>query len=436
MKLKLITTLILSVLLTCSLNAQEGTWSGNLNVQGMTLPLVFHFSPEGCSMDSPKQGAKGIKTVWTRNENGDVNITVPSIGMSYEGKYDGKVIDGIFRQSGLSIPLTLTQGQTALPKRPQTPVPPFAYTTEEVRFRNGSVELNGTLSLPANYSKDTPVLLMITGSGQQNRDEELFDHKPFAVIADYFARKGIATLRYDDRFYGQPSVRFSDYTTDDFMQDALSGISFLRSRFTHVGILGHSEGGTIALMAAAKGKTDFAISLAGMIVSGKEALLWQNKTLLTNAGFAPDVVNSYCEALSNGFDAILQGRQAGEVAIPATLPDALASNLQAAIRQSAIPYIRHSLTVDVRKSLPMVKCPVLALNGKLDMQVDCEDNLKELEKGLAQSRHRIVAMDGLNHLFQHCKTGAPTEYAEIEETFSPEALEIMTSWMNALHLQH
>ena len=238
---------------------------------------MFNFSSEGCTMDSPSQGAVGIKTDWTRSENGDVKISIPTIGGSYEGRLEGKEIKGVFKQMGMSFPLNLTETRL---NRPQTPVAPFPYTTEEVKFKNGDIELNGTLSLPAGFSKKTPVLVMVTGSGQQNRDEELFEHKPFAVIADAFARKGIATLCYDDRFFGDKSKDFGKFTTYDFEEDALAAINLLRGRFDNVGVLGHSDGGTIALMLAAEGKVDFAVSMAGVGGSGKENLLLQNKMIL------------------------------------------------------------------------------------------------------------------------------------------------------------
>ena len=146
--------------------AQTGSWFGELNIMGQKLPLVFNFYEKTCTMDSPKQGAKGIKTEWTPNSDGDVEITIPMIGAKYKGKYDGKEIRGNFTQSGMSFALNLTQDELGKPNRPQTPVAPFPYTTEEVTFKNGEVELHGTLTLPENYTKNTPAIVMVTGSGQ------------------------------------------------------------------------------------------------------------------------------------------------------------------------------------------------------------------------------------------------------------------------------
>lgn len=412
----------------CSLvaNAQEGRWKGELDLPGMKLPVVFNFSSEGCTMDSPSQGAVGIKTDWTRSENGDVKISIPTIGGSYEGKLDGKEIKGVFKQMGMSFPLNLTEARL---NRPQTPVAPFPYTTEEVKFKNGDIELNGTLTLPAGFSKKTPVLVMVTGSGQQNRDEELFEHKPFAVIADAFARNGIATLRYDDRFFGDKSKDFGNFTTSDFKEDALAAINLLRGRFDKIGVLGHSDGGTIALMLAAEGKVDLAVSMAGVSGSGKENLLLQNKAIFKSSGYSDDVVNAYCEVLDKVFGQMAEGKRPQGITIPESLPIALKNNLQTIMSQPLVPYLSTLLSIDMSKSLPKIKCPVLAINGKLDMQVDHTYNLGVLEKGLTNCKHKIVAFEGLNHLFQHCKTGSPNEYSEIEETISPEVLDVMIDWI-------
>ena len=420
--------LLIVVSIFCSLvaNAQEGRWRGELNLPGTKLPIVFNFSSEGCTMDSPSQGAVGIKTDWTRSENGDVKISIPTIGGSYEGKLEGKEIKGVFKQMGMSFPLNLTETRL---NRPQTPVAPFPYTTEEVKFKNGDIELNGTLTLPAGFSKKTPVLVMVTGSGQQNRDEELFEHKPFAVIADAFARKGIATLRYDDRFFGDKSKDFGKFTTYDFREDALAAINLLRGRFDNVGVLGHSDGGTIALMLAAEGKVDFAVSMAGVGGSGKENLLLQNKMILKSMGHSDDVLVTYCDVLGKMFDEMANGRQPKGVDIPESLPMELKTNLQTVMSQPLVPYICTSLSIDMSKSLTKIKCPVLAINGKLDLQVEPTYNLGVLEKGLTNCKHKVVAFDGLNHLFQHCKTGSPTEYSEIEETISPEVLDVMIDWI-------
>ena len=410
-------------------NAQEGTWNGELNVMGNKVPLVFNFSTNGCTIDSPSQGVNGIQAEKTVKDDGTISVKVGMIGATFEGKMTDGEIKGTYVQNGFQLPLTLKPGKQVV-KRPQTPVPPFPYKEEGVSFTNAQYTFNGTLTLPENYSKNTPVVLMVTGSGQQNRDEELFSHKPFAVIADALARQGIASLRYDDRGWGDKSVNFADFTTDDFRQDAAAALPLLRKRFNKVGILGHSEGGTIAMMLAAEGKADFIVSLAGMAISGKETLIMQNRQAMSAIGLPKETVDSYCNSISKALDEIASGKKASEINID-DVPQALKPITIKALQQADTPYIRHFLTVDVGKLLPEIKCPVLALNGTKDTQVDCDANTTRIEKGLANCKHSIKKIDGVNHLFQHCNTGIVTEYQQIEETISPEVLQEVAKWIKA-----
>lgn len=251
----------------------KGDWTGKLSVYGNEIPLVFHFDGEKCTIDSPDQGAKGIPAQLERTAMG-IKVAVPSINANYEGVNIGDSVMGTFKQHGQSFPLTLKPGSVKR-NRPQTPTPPYPYQAQEVNFRNGDAVLQGTLVTPENVSSQTPVLLMVTGSGLQNRDEEVFEHKPFAVIADALARQGFATLRYDDRGFGESKGDLVNVTTEDLKNDALAGVELLRKQFNRVGILGHSEGGTIGLMLAAEGKVDFVVSLAGGVVSFEKTLLEQ-----------------------------------------------------------------------------------------------------------------------------------------------------------------
>ena len=425
--LRTLTSLALAML-TFTANAQEGSWNGELDVMGTKLPLVFNFSPNGCTMDSPSQNAKGIPAEKTVSDDGTIKVKVGMIGATFEGKMADGEIKGTFTQNGFPLPLTLKAGKLAV-KRPQTPVPPFPYKEESVSFTNAGYTFNGTLTLPENYTKQTPVVLMVTGSGQQNRDEELFEHKPFAVIADALARQGIASLRYDDRGWGDASVKFMNFTTDDFRQDAAAALPLLRKRFNKVGILGHSEGGTIAMMLAAEGKVDFIVSLAGMAISGKETLVMQNHQAMSSIGLPKDIVDSYCATISNILNEIANGKKTSEITIDG-VPDNLKPILKKSLEQANSPYIRHFITVDASKQLSKIKCPVLALNGTKDTQVDCAANTTLLEKGLINSKHTIKKIEGVNHLFQHCTTGNVVEYQQIEETIASEVLEIIYSWIN------
>lgn len=423
--------LLIPIIFLCAIctNAQTGVWSGKLDVQGTKLSLVFDLNDNQPTMDSPDQGVNGIAAQVERGVAGKIIIKVPSLAISYDGQWLGNIIVGTFKQMNVSLPLTLTPGENK-PKRPQTPVGPFSYATEEVSFSNGDYILNGTLTLPEGYSRKTPVLLMVTGSGQQNRDEEIFEHKPFAVIADALARVGVATLRYDDRGIGDSSAKSMQWTTEDFKTDALSGLELLRDRFDKVGVLGHSEGGTIAMMIAAENKADFIVSLAGMAISGAETLMWQNRIVLKGLGFTEEQVDSYCKMLEKAFEAKVN---VGSMPEPDDydIPESLKQNYRAVVTQIQMPYLDYFLSLDARSILGNVKCPVLALNGTKDIQVDYESNLSAIREYLpANSKNYIETIDGVNHLFQHCETGQVTEYRTIEETIAPEVLEIISNWMS------
>ncbi len=406
--------------------SQNGIWSGDLEVQGAKIPLVFHLDEENPTVDSPSQAVKGIPIQFTKEAPVGISITIPAIGASFSGVNTGNKIMGKFTQSGMTFPLTLIPGEKKL-SRPQTPKPPYPYSQEQVSFTNGDAVLKGTLTLPERYGKETPVVIMITGSGLQNRDEEIFEHKPFAVIADALARNGIASLRYDDRGFGESTGDAVNCTTEDLMQDAKAGINLLRQRFNKVGVIGHSEGGTIAFMLGAAKDVDFIISLAGMVVSGKETLLDQNRHILSHAGYSSNMVDEYCDLLSLAFDGdkdILLKIEASSV------PKELKQNLQLGLGQLKTPYMQYFLTSDISDRLEKINCPVLALNGKKDTQVFYEKNLQALKNKLpSNDLNKIVALDDLNHLFQHCKTGDTIEYNMIEETISPEVLETICQWI-------
>ena len=263
----------------------------NLGPQSLTIVLHVNCNAQGkveCTLDSPDQGVKGIAVETDYCLSDSISVSIASLALSFQGKLKGDEIVGTFIQ-GQSFPLILKRGEEKL-NRPQNPVAPYPYKTEEVAFKNvaDGATLVGTLSYPVGYKKGkTPVVLMVTGSGQENRDEEIFDHKPFLVIADYLARHGVATLRYDDRGFGKSTGGDVEHaTTLDFMRDAASGVDFLRTskQFGKVGILGHSEGGSIAFMLGSKGKVDFVISMAGIGVKGDTALTAQANKILELTG--------------------------------------------------------------------------------------------------------------------------------------------------------
>ena len=428
---KILMILALMAVAAVTLKAQTGAWTGKLKVSGVELALIFNIGEESATLDVPDQGAKDIPVEVSRDAVGGITLNVPAINASFKGLWAGKVIAGTFTQHGMSFPMTLTPGAPVV-RRPQTPVGPFPYATEEVSFTNGDAVLKGTLTLPDNCDRKTPVLIMVTGSGLQNRDEELFGHKPFAVIADAFARAGIATLRYDDRGFGESTGDVVLCTTEDLKNDALAGVKLLRDRFERVGVIGHSEGGTIALMLAGERQVDFAVSLAGMIVSGAETLLAQSRRAFESAGLPESEVEAFARLLSDTFTAI-RTRAPLPSADNYDITDALRKNYAAALPSFRTPYMEFFLGLDLSASLSGITCPVMALNGTKDTQVQCDRNIAALEAGLpSNSRSVIRAEDGLNHLFQHCVTGEVSEYKNIEETFSPEVLSEMIAWIKTL----
>ena len=426
-KIFIIIALLLSFVFLA--NAQTGTWTGKLDNRGTTLTVVFHLDGDEPTLDSPNQAAQGIPIQVERNGMGKITIRIPMLGASYDGVWLGKQILGTFTQLGQSQPLTLTPGEEKL-NRPQTPQGPFPYATEEVAFDNGDAHLEGTLVLPEGYSRRTPALIFVTGSGQEDRDETIVEHKPFAVIADALGRAGIATLRFDDRGVGGSTGDVANATTEDFRDDALAGIRLLRERFDKVGVIGHSEGGTIALMLAADKQVDFIVSLAGMVVSGLETLVAQNRIVLESAGYTRETVDKYCEAVEKAVYVRLHG---GRMPFPdeLDLPDELKLNYQQVLRELQVPWLIKLLSLDMRPLLGSISCPVLAINGTKDLQVASESNLEALRNGLpANPKNKIEAFEGLNHLFQHCATGAIAEYPQIEETFAPEALDLIVNWLS------
>ena len=378
----------------------EGDWMGKLNLGSQSLTIVLHVNCDAqgkaeCTLDSPDQGAKGIAVETDYCSSDSISVSLASLALSFQGKLKGDEIVGTFTQ-GQSFPLVLKRGEEKL-NRPQNPVAPYPYKTEEVAFKNvaDGATLVGTLSYPIGYKKgQTPVVLMVTGSGQENRDEEIFDHKPFLVIADYLARHGVATLRYDDRSFGKSTGGDVEHaTTLDFMRDAASGIDFLRAskQFSRVGILGHSEGGSIAFMLGAKGKVDFVISMAGVGVKGDTALTAQANKILELTGQSMRYsTHQY--------------------------------RMNAIIKRS--PWLNFFIDYDPSADISKTLCPVLAINGSRDIQVISSLNLAGIKAHLKPNPKNIIKeYPSLNHLFQHCKAGNVSEYRMIEETVSPEVLE-------------
>jgi pimeloyl-ACP methyl ester carboxylesterase len=437
----------------------EGTWNGQLAVGQQKLRLVFHFAVQDSlytgTMDSPDQGAKGIELTSVAFDAPELAFAIAQLGVSYKGtlQEDG-TIQGTFTQMGQSFPLPLTRGEVVL-VRPQEPTPPYLYDTEEVRFasRTTGVELAGTLTTPRGVLGKYPAVVLVSGSGAQNRDEEIAGHKPFLVLADHLTRAGIAVLRYDDRGVEGSSGDFVAATTADFTADALGAVDFLASHPeidpAKVGIIGHSEGGTVAFMAAAESpEVAFVVSLAGMSVRGDSLLVRQNRDLMLAQGLPEAAVVTYCEALARVFT-ILETHPHSYIAQnigslskeiiseedAATVPAQLLQNLVNILITPATPWMSYFLTLDPAEYIRRVECPVLAVNGNRDLQVNAVINLAAIADNLTAAgnhRYTVRELEELNHLFQHSDTGLPTEYPQIEETLAPELIATITDWILAM----
>ena len=428
-----------------------GIWEGTLQVSGSELPLRFNIFKDQqervyCTMDSPSQMATGIEATIELAEG--IVITIPNLYVRYEGKLvSSDTIVGTFAQGGMSLPLTLVRAsKPAKADRPQTPQPPYPYETEEVTFYNGTAPLHGTLTYPVGHqagSRVNQVILFVSGSGIQDRDETLAEHKPFAVLADYLARHGVATLRYDDRGYHDDidSASVAEATTATLADDATAAVRYLRGlkTFDKVGVLGHSEGGTIAFMLAARGVPDFIISLAGSTLPGKEVLQDQMNLALTQAGLSEELRAEYLRAAVATFDQAAQSDLRGEALVTKVLseghyqlPIALALELKK-VADGLTPWLIYFTQYDPKGDIAQTHCPVLALNGSLDQQVLADKHLAVIEQSLPTGTpQQVRKKEGLNHLFQHATTGAVSEYYQISETIAPEVLELIAEWLTKL----
>lgn len=408
--------LILMLTISVQVGAQslDGTWKGVLTVGPQKLTLILHVSEaeRSAKLDVMEQGAKGLPLTVNVMENDSLNVAMTQIGLHYAGRLRNGVIEGTFSQNGFTTQLIFNKGEVVL-KRPQEPKPPFPYRVEEVKFdhKEANVTLAGTLTFPEGYKEGqkVPVVLMVTGSGPQNRDEELMGHKPFLVLADRLARHGIASLRYDDRGTGLSTGDFSSATTAALATDALAGIKYLRGlkKFSCVGILGHSEGGSIAYMLGAGGNADFIVSLAGPACKVDTLMMLQLNKLSRLQGAKGDVAHNVAETR------------------------------QLLLSQDSGPWMKAFLNMDFSQFLKSVKCPVMALGGSNDLNVPAEFNMKVLKSKLpSNSKDFIKIYPGLNHLFQHSSTGNPLDYVNIEETMSEEVMNDVCTWINKVTNTH
>lgn len=440
----------------------QGSWSGPLKVQGIELRLVFNLTIGDndsltVTLDSPDQGAKGIATSRVVATPDSLRVEVKSLRGVYLGRFseDYTRLMGQWKQGGFVLPLELTHkaGPFVL-NRPQEPSPPYPYHVEEILFRNekAGIELAGTFTTPSS-GVNFPAVVLISGSGMQNRDEELMGHKPFLVLSDWLTRQGIAVLRYDDRGAGKSGGTFPGATSFDFADDAEAAFNFLKKQpgvdTNRCGIIGHSEGGLIApVIASRRGDVDFIVLLAGPGLTGEQIIMLQSELISRAEGVNEKDIKAdqklqkeIYSVLKKTTDDTLAGKkitrllnQYNSGRKSDTLPDTtLRMQTEMQVQTMTSPWFRCFLTFNPTEYLEKVKCKVLAMNGELDLQVPCTENLQAIERALifgGNPNYRIEALPGLNHLFQHATTGSPSEYGRIEETFAPEALTMISSWIN------
>jgi pimeloyl-ACP methyl ester carboxylesterase len=437
----------------------EGDWKGQL----MNLRVVLHIRAgadgtlEG-TLDSPDQNASGLPATSVTLERDSLHVDMSSIGARLDGVFDPakKSITGMWRQAQAVVPLVLVKGgTTAEGRRPQDPVPPYPYRAEEVGYVNpmGGIRLAGTLTIPEGKGP-FPAALLLSGSGPQDRNESLFGHRPFLVLADYLTRRGIAVLRVDDRGVGGSSGQLSRASLLDLANDALAGLAYLRARSeidsSRVGFVGHSEGGIVGPLATvrARGAVHFLVLLAGVGIPGDELLRRQSGAMARMQGATPAVVEKQDEIQARLYSVLKEDADSASIAprvrdivsemvglIPEEQLRAMGGRdavIEKQMQPLLSPSFRSLISYDPRPVLAQIRCPVLALGGGKDTQVPAEDNLAAIARAVRSGGNTDVTtreLPDLNHLFQTCQTGSVVEYATIDETIAPAALEEIYGWV-------
>ncbi len=458
---------LLSISSVQAQNSFDGTWAGALSgVQNLRMGFNVSGHKESkpvATLDVPAQGAKDIPCDTVIIDGDSIHIKVVKVN----GRYDGKLaevnrIDGQWTQNGMSLPLVLDrrEGRVQL-NRPQTPKGPFSYNSEDVLFYNAikSIEYGATITTPRD-DKQHPALILISGSGPQNRDEELFQHKPFAVLADHLTKQGYVVLRIDDRGVGKTTGDRSKATSEDFAEDVMAAIEFLKKRKEvdkkKIGLYGHSEGGLIAQLVASRSKDiDFIVLMAAPGVQVIQAMAEQNAALMKTMRLSEEKANQYAEL----YTTIMKGlttatsRDAAEKHVNKTLNDWIAKTDKTTVQATTgitdedskekfayeftklydNKWMMYFMQYDPKPVLEKLDCKVLALNGDKDIQVISRSNLEGITKALANSKskvHEVREIEGVNHLFQECNSCTVQEYGQLEQTIKPEVLEIVTTWLN------
>ncbi|MEA2022433.1 MAG: alpha/beta hydrolase [Candidatus Caldatribacteriota bacterium] len=440
----------------------EGIWEGKLKVPGTELRIVFKISKNSdgtltATLDSLDQGVTGIPVEEVIFRDNTLRLEVKSVGGVYEGKVseDFLVIEGEWKQSGQTLPLTVKRVDKVVEiLRPQVPKKPYPYIEEELLYENkkAGIALAGTLTLPPGKGP-SPVVLLISGSGPQDRNETIYNHRPFLVLADYLTRQGIAVLRVDDRGVGESTGDFSQATSEDFASDVLAGIEYLKTRKEinpeQIGLIGHSEGGIIAPMVAVESPdVAFIVLMAGTGLTGEEILYLQGALIYRAMEVSEeDIIKN--RQFNEKIFSVLKEEENSEIAEERLrqmfkedwekMSDEKKEQigdpevfLNAQLQNLLSPWLKFFLTYDPKPTLSNVKCPVLAINGEKDLQVPPKENLQSIEEALitgGNEDYTLKELPNLNHLFQTAQTGVPSEYVKIEETISPVALKIIGDWV-------
>lgn len=460
-----------------------GNWEGSLEIQGNELPIVFHISKDeagkySATFDSPKQKTYNNACSDVIVKGDSVILIMQKIKGQYAGKLNDKELTGTWSQSGYTFPLDMKKtGETVTTKkinRPQTPTPPYPYKSEEVIYSNAdkSIQFGATFTVPlpdtnVNYFRAPiyPVVLLITGSGPQDRDETIFGHKAFAVIADHLTREGIAVLRVDDRGIGKTTGNFGKSTSADFANDVKAGIDYLKTRLdvdtNDIGLMGHSEGGLIAPMVASTRKdVHFIILLAGPGYKILDMMEQQSADVMASAGINKSDIAQYRPLYKNMVTAVLhakdsttaskqamaifkkwqRGKSASTVKNTTGVDDekGIIVFTNAFVNQLSSPWFKYFMQMNPTDYLTKVNCPVLALNGEKDIQVAAKPNLAGIKNALEKNKNShftIQEIPGLNHLFQHCKKCTVEEYETLEESFDPATLQLITRWIKTERLK-
>ena len=459
---KIYTLLFIFLVVFSNANSQEniiGEWNGVLSLGGQQLSLIFHFEKVGTtysgSVDSPDQKAFGIKADKIVFEKDTIDFIVSKIGLRFKGFWADTTISGEFTQGYFKTPLQLSRRKVEkkVVVKPQEPQAPFPYLEEEIVFHhvNANFDMAGTLTLPEGEGV-FPLILLLSGSGPQDRNEEILGHKPFLIIADYLTKKGFAVFRYDDRGTAKSGGEFEGATTPDFASDAASALAYLKTRkdidTTKIALAGHSEGAMLAAMIAANApRINSIIMLAGPGIPGDQLLVMQQELIATVNKVNPDEIKENSIINRSLFDLIKKAHdlESATIQVEKKLKkiskklsksaleayggktEFVAQNLRAYINPWMYYFLRYDPAVDLKK----IKCNVLALNGNKDLQVPSKVNLAAIELNINNPGKikQVIEMPNLNHLFQNCLTGNITEYGEIQETISPEVLEKMNGFL-------